>query len=707
MALNNPGVEVTLRNGQQVINPQSYHARGIVIGYSSRLTRNQLYVMRGQQDLPNAGNGEGIEQVAEIGAQAGFPVGFIPVDGTGQTPGNPDKTPASGAVAFKVLGKIKLPGADANGDIIFSALVDGATLTVQSGGALAATTNGAAVVFTIPAGTAANDVETWWNGVSAEAVAARAVFSISTEGTGASNAGTTLATTNSNLGNLSFSAPDEGYEVRVVVSGNNTALSASYGGTGNKQLTINLATDADGTPTSTATAVKTVADAALPLPATGRISIAIVGAGGGLAGSQASFYPLVYGSSAALAVSGTSHDQFTIGIRFLTGGAVGSTGIAYEWTADGWVTTSAPTQLPVSGIINTLRDSVLDTGLTLTVTGTIERGDKWEFVAPKPVVSFAAIQTAIDALLALTGLRYGFVVATIPHTRTQLALAEAPLLAARNRVWLRYRAPMRDLNDGETRAQYEAALAADLLGYNSDKGMVLASGGYFSHLSTYSRRNYRRPATFVWNGRRCSLALHQDPMQKDLGPLPNMRYAKAADGSVIDAGIYYDAYPTGSLPSARLMCLRTFDSEGDGRFFINNSVTLSDASQPQYSRAPYVDVLFETARAATYLLEQAVIGKSFTTISAPEGDLIPAGALSFEDAERIDTQVNAGLEALLKSIKTDGNASVGDLEPGQKIYQTRRDYSYAASDPKKVLGRIRIKLRGIAEYAEVDITPEF
>ena len=52
-------------------------------------------------------------------------------------------------------------------------------------------------------------------------MAARAVFDILVQGTGASNAGT-LALTNSNLGNLTFSAPDEGYEVRIVVSGNLT-----------------------------------------------------------------------------------------------------------------------------------------------------------------------------------------------------------------------------------------------------------------------------------------------------------------------------------------------------------------------------------------------------------------------------------------------------------------------------------------------------
>ena len=53
----------------------------------------------------------------------------------------------------------KLAGADANGDILFQALQANATLTVQTGMSLTATTNGVAVVLTVPAATAANDVE--------------------------------------------------------------------------------------------------------------------------------------------------------------------------------------------------------------------------------------------------------------------------------------------------------------------------------------------------------------------------------------------------------------------------------------------------------------------------------------------------------------------------------------------------------------------
>ena len=708
MALNNPGTQINLRNAKQRLNPQSFHALGIVIGYSSLGTRGQRYTLRGAQQLADFGNGEGIEMAAEILDKAGGPVDFIPIAGTGATPSTPDKTPASGAVAYSVLGQINLAGADANGDVLFRALVSGATLTVQTGMALDATTNGSAVVLTVPAATSANDLETWWLGVSAAAVAARAVFAIDVQGTGASNAGTALALTNSNLGNLTFTAPDEGYEVRVLVAGNNTTLSASYGGTGNRQLTINLATDADGTPTSTATAVKAVADAAVPVPAAGRIAVAIVGAGGGRAGPQASFYPLVFGSSSALSVSGTSHDDHDIRVRFLTAGTVGATGIAYKWSADGWVSESSPQQLPVSGVISTLRDAVLDTGLTLTFTGTFEAGDEWQITAPRPTVAFSDLQTAITNLVASSGFKRGFITSPMALSKTQIQTIDGILANAvvLNRHWLRFYAAMRDRNTGESVADYEAALSADLLGFYSYRGLSRATAGSFSHLSPYTLRRYTRLTVFSYVSRRCQLALHQDPMQKDLGPLPSIRFAKNAAGVVTDPGISYDAAPVGSLPSQRLICLRTWDDEGEGQFFVNTSPTLADPSTPHYGRVPYVDVIFELGRALKERGNQAAIGRTFRSIRRPESELIPAGALDAEDALALQAEMNEAGNAILYSIKSDGNTSAGDLGADEVVVTIKRDYSYADSNPKTIKWAALVRLRGVVEYLEGDITPE-
>jgi hypothetical protein len=103
------------------------------------------------------------------------------------------KEPSGRAVLY-VYGRVKLAGTDANGDLTWQAKTGGASIQVQTGGSLAASVNGKAILLTIPTSTAASAVATFWNGADPGAVAAKALADINAEGTGASNAGTTLAT---------------------------------------------------------------------------------------------------------------------------------------------------------------------------------------------------------------------------------------------------------------------------------------------------------------------------------------------------------------------------------------------------------------------------------------------------------------------------------------------------------------------------------
>lgn len=306
---------------------QSVAGRVFVIGPGYGLPLNTPKTINRKDELAGAG-GPLASLVAEVLVEAqtnrkesGLPVYAVRSATTIPSAlGAVAKQPASGAVSFSVFGAVKLAGADANGDIMFYALTAGAALTVETGGALAVTVNGAAVVLTIPTATAASAVETYWNGQAAAA----AVFAIDAQGTGASNAGTTLATTPADNGTLTFTAPDAGYSVRVIVSGNNTALSAAYSGTGNKDLTVNLATDADGTPTSTAAQV-----VALPAISGGAVTVAAGGTGAGLAGALGSYTPLTFGSSAAATASGTPTDRFLVQVECTRAGALGAATVRF------------------------------------------------------------------------------------------------------------------------------------------------------------------------------------------------------------------------------------------------------------------------------------------------------------------------------------------------------------------------------------------
>ena len=85
----------------------------------------------------------------------------------------------------------------------------------------------------------------------------------------------------------------------------------------------------------------------------------------------------------------------------------------------------------------------------------------------------------------------------------------------------------------------------DLLGFYSYRGISRATAGSFSHISSYGTqvRGLRSSPP----DRAAVVSPHQDPdAERDLGPLPFIRYAVDANGVVTDAGISYNAYPSGS-----------------------------------------------------------------------------------------------------------------------------------------------------------------
>ena len=69
--------------------------------------------------------------------------------------------------------------------------------------------------------------------------------------------------------------------------------------------------------------------------------------------------------------------------------------------------------------------------------------------------------------------------------------------------------------------------------------------------------------------------------------------------------------------------------------------------------------------------------------------------------------MNEAGNAILYSIKSDGNTSAGDLGADEVVVTVKRDYSYADSNPKTIKWAALVRLRGVVEYLEGDITPEF
>ncbi len=323
----NPGVSISLSAEGGTTAIQQIANRIHVIGPASAGPLNTPVSKNRQSDLAVNVYGPGPSLASEVLAAAlantkenGLPVYFTrSATSTPSTLGTVTKTPTTLGTAVSGFGQIKLAGADANGDLYWQAVQAGVSLTVQVGGALANAIVNKAVTLTIPLATSANAVKAYWDGIPA----LLALATIDAQGTGASNAGTVLAATLFDAGLLTFTGLDNGYSIEVLVSGNNTALSHSFGGVGNRTLTINLATDATGESTSTAAGVLTQ----LGTDIVGKI--AVTSGGTGLAGPLV-LTALPFGSSAAVTTGGTPTDRYLVQVECVRAGALGAAGVKFS-----------------------------------------------------------------------------------------------------------------------------------------------------------------------------------------------------------------------------------------------------------------------------------------------------------------------------------------------------------------------------------------
>ena len=279
---------------------------------------------------------------------------------------------------------------------------------------------------------------------------------------------------------------------------------------------------------------------------------------------------------------------------------------------------------------------------------------------PKPVVAFADIQTAIGessrsrvssaALSPPTALQ-----------KTQIQIIDGLLQTALNRLWWHFYCPMRDLNDGETKAQYEAALANDLLGFYGYKGISRATAGSFSHISSYTGRKYTRLAIFLlaaplWS-RPASGSDAEGPGTAAVHPVCG-RCERRGDGRGHQLQRLSVRFTT-----IGLICLRTWD---DGAMASSSSTTahVGRPSTPHYARVPYVDVIFGFCPGGAGARQRRDHrSETFRSIRGESELIPPALFLDPEDAATIETELNEAANAILYSVKSDNNTSAGDLEP--------------------------------------------
>ena len=703
-----PNVTINLRSSSNRVNPQDLSAIGCVFGYSSAGTRNQVATLGNLAACSAYGHGEGIEHSAEIGVQAGWPVYFCPVEGTQQAPSAVTKTAISAGVATLLYGSALAPGAaPPAGGLLYVAKTAGVSVVQVAGGANGVVVTGSvgAQVITITFSGATT------NGAIATLVNAdvTANLLVTASAVGGSGLPAVLASTSLDNGALTATALAAGVTIAIVYAGSGTALSipAVVG----SAVIINGATDANGLPASTATDIAAYLAANGGAGATAARLLLTLTAGGtglGLAAAKATT-ALQFGSTGAATVAGTGTDAYTFTVRVLSSGTIGgSPSPAIEWSPDNGNTYSSRRLVPGTGIV-ALADNLLTTGITVTFTGALEEGDVFTFTVAKPVVASADLLAALDAVIADTSRKFGFVTTPTSCSRSLTAQINTKIQAVKTTRGLRCFLNTRAIAEGvpgETRAQWANALIADFDGFESVSGPVWVVANRFSHISSYTGRIYTlgRPGVFQASGRRASSCLHASLGEVALGGLLNINFKRdATTGVVTDPGIDHDERTLPGLNERRFITLRTFEEFGDGTFYITRFPTMAVENDPSYNLGMKVNLALEIARVVRPILVLQ-IQSGVTTIPVAESALIPAGAISAADANSIGGICSKAIAALLFKTKSDGKPSASPNPPGVPLCRILRTNNVEADET--LYAQVTFKPLNYPNFIVVDITPE-
>lgn len=659
-----PGVTTILRKTSTPPNPQDLGSTPHFIGPSQSGAVNAPTTITTVADLAQFGSGPTVEQAADALNVAGGPVYFTrsatttpgTLSSVTKTYGNPVGTPVT------AFGSVIVSGANFNGDVLVAAKVLGVNITVIDPGAVQASTvvtvTGSSIQVTLKHDIT-NITETG-TGLAAAingSVAAAALVTATALGTGASLAGA-LAATNLDDGALSVTALIPGQSFRVVVSGNNTAFSTSYAA---NVITVNSATNANGEPTTTASAAQAglvILAAANP----GVFTSGLVGAGTKLLAAKSST-ALPFGSTGGATVAaivGGPTDDYIFVVNTPRGGTIGgATPVTMEWSCDGGNLFSSQVVIPASGIV-ALKNSLIDTGVSITFTGTFDIGDSFAFTATGPLTGATDLYAAVDAAIADQSRQFGFISSPVVVNRAIATILDSKLQVARPVRELYGVFTVRGPNIGESQTDWENAIINDFAGFISLNGLVSLTAGQIQVVSTYSGRQFKRNLVYSASSRAASIPIHEDLGKVATGPLRNV------------LGIYHDEAKSYGLSAQRFIVTRTFPTK-PGQYFIQESPTMSDSSDVGYTLLEWVRVALSVARIAT---DAALIfvNASFDAIGQLDGSGAPLGAISIASANKIQAYVESAVRAFLFKPKTDGQTSASDF-----TCTVLRNYSFLAT----------------------------
>lgn len=677
-----PDINVVLRRSTVSANPQDLAALPLVTGPSSKGTLNvpQTF-MSLSQILDGAGSGPGPELAGAILGVAGGPVVFCPSDKTTLgTAGSVTKTDPAAAVGtpFTLYGGVIVPGADANGRTFIRAKADGVTVTVVKGAdgdTLLASAAGSAV--TIRTAAAAGAVTTTGADLAAYVLPGPVAALIEqpvSYGTGASLIAVMAVTALD--GKIVVTPKRQGVKLKFsTFTGNDTTLSAAV--TNTTEITVTPGTNTDSQPVlakDSATQLKAAIDAVA-----GALVTVTLGTGGarmsgiGAAYAAAAFTDLVFGSTGTMTVAGDPNDRYDFRVETMRAGTVGgATNPTIRWSADNAASWTGEILVPAGGVIE-LKDSLLDTGCTITLAQTLAKGDLWSFATTPPESDATATAAAIEGAVGDTAKQWGFATSPDSFDKAGVVVLDAKLQTHWKKRFAQGMFSVRDIGDGvlnETEIQWMDAVSNDFAGFVSGGNANTEAGGLTAvlaapvrHVSPLSGRQFRRNGTFAAAPRRASIPVHEDLGAVKSGPIRNV------------VAIYHDEYVRPQLDAQRFITARTYDAR-PGQFFLTGSPTMADTANVAYSLYEWVSVSLSLARVAK---EAAFpfLNDVLQAIAVPDQATgAPAGALTAAEASSIEAQIAAPLLKFLFKVKTDGKVSASSYTGGKRPVIVLRNYNY-------------------------------
>jgi len=541
-----PGSSVQFNKAATAANPQDLACYAHVVGVCSAGPLNDPTKLTSLDDLEDFGYGPAVEEAAEILVRAGGPVIITRIPATtDSTISSVLKVPATAPTAGALYGGVNIGSGGANGEVFITAKASGLSIVLVNPGANHSISSAYADgVITVTLGYSTGAIDTDATELAAELNANQSDYvSAVAQGTGATLMTAIASTAIGTNGDVSYLARQPGVTVRHVASGNNTSLSVSVA---TKAVTVALATDANGTPTSTATevAAAVVASAAAKLLLTPTAG----GTGGGLAGIWAA-QSLNFGSTAALTLSGTPVDRFDLRFEDMRAGTVGgSTAPTVRWSVDGGDHWSAAKLVPGTGIL-VLTDTKIETGITATFSGVLAVGDKWIASTTVPEASISDLGDGIDAGIADSLNRFGFFTSPHPLSRSNAGEIDTALQAALQARFVGGMFNAREEDTDERDADMAEAVALDFQGFTSTSGLIRMAAGYCSHQSSYTGKRYWRPLVYLAAARRASRPVHEDLGKTDTGPILGLGTAYPGKllvaGADANGGIVYQALESG------------------------------------------------------------------------------------------------------------------------------------------------------------------